>query len=220
MFLEVADMTCLRQGDVLEDIPFPRLASAEISILGRISPESSQSAVPKLSAVTNQHRDDQNWLVAQVPVRLSFCAIISQCCDLEPRHNELRIPTFAVARLIPIPRHVSSDSQRLASLRSNKDPRSGSDPGYINFFHVPAHDRLERKEWVVDYNQIICVPGKEFPSILSKKILQMEDEWRVKFKIKLALCLSRITDEERSSGLEDPWVGKQRPMTFPDPEKK
>lgn len=219
MFLEVADATCLRQGDVLEGVPFPRLSSAEISILGRISPEASQSAVPKLSAVTNPHREDQNWLVAQVPVRLSFCAIISQCCDLEPRHDELRIPAFAVARLIPIPRHISSDAQRLASLRSNKDPRSGSDPGYINFFYVPAHDRLERKEWIVDYNQIVCIPGKEFPSILSKKILQMEDEWRVKFKIKLALCLSRITDEERSSGLEDPWVGKQRPM-FPDPEKE
>ncbi len=154
-------MTCLRQGDVLEGVPFPRLASAEISILGRISPEPSQPAVPKLSAVTNPHREDQNWLVAQVPVRLSFCAIISQCCDLEPRHGELRIPTFAVARLIPIPRHISSDPQRLASLRSNKDPRSGSDPGYINFFHIAAHDRLERLEWVVDYNQIICVPGKE-----------------------------------------------------------
>jgi hypothetical protein len=169
MFLQVADMTCLRQGDVLEGIPFPRLSFAEISILGRITSEALQPSVPKLSAVTNQHREDQNWLVAQIPVRLSFCAIISQCCDLEPRNNELRIPTFAIARLIPLPTHISSDAQRLASLRSNKDPRSGSDPGYINFFHIPAHDRLDRKEWIVDYNQAVCVPGKEFPAILSKK---------------------------------------------------
>jgi hypothetical protein len=48
----------------------------------------------------------------------------------------------------------------------------------------------------------------------------MEDEWRVKFKIKLATSLARITDEERASGLEDPWVGKQRPITFPGPNEK
>jgi hypothetical protein len=43
----------------------------------------------------------------------------------------------------------------------------------------------------------------------------MEDDWRVKFKIKLATCLARLTDEERAAGLEQPWVGKQKPMEFP-----
>jgi hypothetical protein len=217
MFLDVVDKTSLRQGDILEGIPFPRLSSAEISLLGKIYEETSQPAVPKLSAVTSTHRDDSSWLVAQVPVRLSFCAIISQCCDLEPKNSQLRMPAFAVARLIPIPKSIGEDTQRLSSLRSNKDPRSGSDPGYINFFHIPKHDRLENKEWIVDYNQTVCIPGREFPSVLSKKILQMEDDWRVKFKIKLAICLARLTDEERSAGLENPWVGKQAPIKFPQP---
>jgi hypothetical protein len=74
---------------------------------------------------------------------------------------------------------------------------------------------LENKEWIVDYNQTVCIPGREFPMVLSRKILQMEDDWRVKFKIKLAICLARLTDEERSAGLEDPWVGKQAPIKFP-----
>jgi hypothetical protein len=215
MFLDAVDGTCLRQGDILEGIPFPRLSSSEISLLGRMDQETSQPAVPKLSAVTSTHRGDSNWLVAQVPVHLSFCAIISQCCDLELKNGQLLMPAFAVARLIPIPRSIAEDAQRLSSLRSNKDPRSGSDPGYIDFFHISVHDRLGNKEWIVDYNQTVSIPGREFPSILSRKILQMEDGWRVKFKIKLAICLARITEEERSAGLENPWVGKQAPINFP-----
>jgi hypothetical protein len=215
MFVEVADTTCLRQGDILEGIPFPRLAAGEISILGTISHETPQPHVPRLTAATSTHRDDPSWIAAQVPVRLSYCAIISQCCDLEPRSGRMVIPTFALARLIPIPQSINSDAQRLASLRSNKDPRVGSDPGFINFFHIPSHPRLSGSEWVVDYNQTISVPGREFPAILAKKILQMENDWRVKFKIKLATCLARLTEEERSSGLENPWRAKQEDMKFP-----
>ena len=218
MFLEVADMTCLRQGDILEGIPFPRLSSSEIAILARISSEGSPSAVPRISAITNVHRDDQNWLLAQVPIRLSFCAVISQCCDLEPRNSQLRMPAFAVARLIEIPKNIAADPQRLLSLRANKDPRIGNDPGYVNFFYIRPDGRVQDKEWIVDYNQTLCIPGREFPGVLSRKILQMQDEWRVKFKIKLATCLARMTDEERAAGLEDPWLGKQ--MEFPRSERQ
>src|SRR5258708_29656426 len=175
MFTEAADMTCRRKGDILEGIPFPRLTSVDISVLGRISAETIQPAVPKLTAVTNAHREDQNWLVAQVPVRLSFCAVITQCCDLEPQNGQLRMPAFALSRLIQIPKSIASDVQRLTSLRTNKDPRVGTDPGYVNFFYVAPHPRLENKEWIVDYNQTICLPGREFPGVLSRKILQMED---------------------------------------------
>ena len=76
----------------------------------------------------------------------------------------------------------------------------------MNFFYVPQHERLNGKEWVVDYNQTIAIPGSEFPAILRTKILQMEDEWRVKSKIKLAVSLARLTDEEREAGLENPWI--------------
>jgi hypothetical protein len=90
-------------------------------------------------------------------------------------------------------------------LSGNKDPRRSNDPGYINLFYIPPDERLDGKEWVVDYNQLISVPAVEFPAILRKKILQMEDGWRVKFKIKLMASLSRLTEDERNAGLENPW---------------
>jgi hypothetical protein len=218
MFVPAADMTCLRQGDILDGITFPRLSTAETCVLGRLPPEPSQPTIPHLPALTSTHREDPQWLTAQLPVRLSYCAVMSQCCDLEPRNGKIGIPAFALARLIPVPRQIVEDAQRFASLQSNKDPRVGSDPGYVNLFYIPQRPELGAKDWVVDFNQITSIPGKEFPAILRCKKLQMEDEWRVKFKIKLATALARLTHEEREAGLENPWVGKQQPIKFPPSE--
>jgi hypothetical protein len=205
MFVQDADMACLRQGDIVAGIPFPLLGLKEVLILATMLPERSEVALPILAPSTRVHRDDPNWLTCQMPVRLSFCAVVSQCCDLEPRYGKILMPSFAVARLIPVPARIVADPQRLSSLRENKDPRNVADPGYVNLFHVPAHERVDGKEWVVNYNQMIAIPGSEFPAIVKRKVLQMEDQWRVKFKIKLAASLSRLTEEERDAGFENPW---------------
>ncbi len=204
MFLQDADMTCLRQGDILRDIPIPLLASQEIAVLGRIDPAASGSA-PALSPLAKPHRNDPNWLIAQLPLRRCYCVVMSQCCDLAPRNQRIPMPTFAVGRLIPIPKGILEDSQRLESLRANKDPLNPGDPGFFNFFYFPSHARLDDTEWVVDFNQVAAIPCSEFPAILNQKILQMEDSWRVKFKIKLATSYARLTDEEREKGLERSW---------------
>jgi hypothetical protein len=202
MFIKDADLSCLRQGDIVHGIPFPRLDGREIRYLGSSTGEPSM-LVPSLSACTSVHNDDPNWLTAQVPVRLSFCALISQCCDLELRHSngKLAVPAFALARLRSIGSKTLADPQRLESLRENRDPRSG-DPAFINMFYVPLHDLLHGREWVIDFNQLVSVPATEYQSTLRKKLLQMEDQSRVRFKIRLAFSLSRFTDDERMAGLD------------------
>jgi hypothetical protein len=207
MFVQDADTTCLRQGDVLKDIPYPLLSSQEVAILGRFV-EGPDSPRP-LAAIARVHRNDPNWLTAQVPVRLSYCCVASQCCDLEPRHEKIRMPAFVVARLIQVPAQIIADTQRLASLRANKDPRVQNDPGFLNLFHVSAHDCIGSQEWVVDFNQLLSIPSSEFPGILGRKILQMNDRSRVKFKIKFAASLARITEDERAAGLENPWAAEE-----------
>jgi hypothetical protein len=206
MFVPVADEKCLRQGDILDGVLFPRLASSEISLLGKLPLNATQVAVPNLSANTTSHRDDHGWLHAQIPARLSFCAVVSHCCDLELRNGRMTMPSFVVARLIPVPKSILEDEQRLASLRANKDPRNGRDPGYLNFFHIANNPNLDNKEWVVDYNQTVSIPGREFEAALQRKILEMDDVVRVKFKLKLAVCFARLTAEEREAGLENPWA--------------
>jgi len=216
MFVEDVDMACLRQGDVLRDIPFPLLDSSKLAFLGRTTLDASRAETPSLASISHTHREDPNWLTAQVPVRLSWGAVLSQCCDLEPRNERILVPTFLVARLRPIPKSILANPQLLASLKRNKDPRNTADPGYINFFYIPPHPALANCEWVVDYNQAIALPSTEFPGILRKKTLQMDNESRVKFKIKLVMSLARLTEEEREAGLENPWLGKQAPIKFPE----
>jgi hypothetical protein len=200
MFVVDADKSSLRQGDILAGIPFPRLDLGSIVILGKIT-EVTSGPLPSILPVNTIHRDDPNWITAQVPVRISFAVVISQCCDLEPRHGRFRLPAFAVARLIPVPKAIAEDESKLASLRSNKDPRDLTEPGYINFFHIQSHEKLENREWVVDFNQTLSIPGSEFQTVLSNKLLQMDNGSRVRFKIKLGVSMARLTEEENKEGL-------------------
>jgi hypothetical protein len=77
-------------------------------------------------------------------------------------------------------------AQKLASLRGNKDPRDSRDQGYIDYFYLEPHGSFRGVENVVDFSQVSSIPGTEYPSLLSRKVLQLLDRERVKFKIKLA----------------------------------
>lgn len=208
MFLPVADMdkNCLRQGDVLRSIPFPLLQDRELYVLGEI--QDSQQALPYPAIVTirHNHRGDPHYFAGQLKFRLSFCAVISNCCEIEPRNNKLLPAAFSVARLIPIKKSILDDPEKLASLRSNKDPRDPAKPGFLDYFHVTQHELLEGREWMVDFSQIASIPNSAYPDILTRKVLQMEDASRVKFKLKLAAYLARLSDEEVAAGLQNPWA--------------
>jgi len=165
MFVEDVDRANLRQGDILCGIRFPRLTFEDERVLGKITAEEEhESQAPAVTIVTHDHRGDALWLTGLVPLRLSFCAVLAQCCDLELRYGKFCMPAFAVARLIPTPPSILGNNEKLASLRANKDPRSPTDPGYINYFYIGSHARLDDKEWVVDYNQTVSIPGSEFTS--------------------------------------------------------
>lgn len=137
MFLENADITCLQQGDILRDILFPRLTSSEVAVIARINPAGS-GPVPTVVPMTKTHREDPQWLTAQLPVRCCYGVVMSQCCDLEPRNQRIVMPTFTVGRLIPIPKSILGDPQRLESLRANKDPRNPAIQGSSIFSTSPV----------------------------------------------------------------------------------
>jgi hypothetical protein len=103
--------------------------------------------------------------------------------------------------------------------KSNKDPRDPNDPGYIDFFYLEQHDLLQGRDWRVHYNQITTLPTTTIPTfLLRKKILQLDDRTRMKFKIKLGFTLMRVNDEERRLGLENPWQEAQQQQPEAAPE--
>ena len=204
------DVASLRQGDVLQGVPFPLLEHDRIHILGSIPPEQDFGSIPAIEAGTHQHRDDRQWLTGVVPLRFGLCAVLSNCCDLEPRNGRVQTPTVTLARLRPIPSDIRNNSELFESLRANKDPRDPKDPGYIDYFYLEPHHLIEGNDWRVHFNQVVSLPTSNMVLLLRKKVLQLSDRTRMKFKIKLGFTLMRPNDDEIRAGLENPWDESQQ----------
>jgi len=199
MFVDVADQLNLRQGDILRDTVFPVLSHSEVKFF--VEAKSSEHSLT--FRVSEKHERKAPLYFAHIPVRIGFAAVISQCCDLEPHNGHIQQPTFALARLVPIPEGIAKDESQLRHLRANSDPRL-PDSGFLNMFHIPQRGALEDKEWIIDFSSVFCVPSREYPGIMSQKILQMDDDNRIRFKIRLMASFGRFTKEEQASG--HPWL--------------
>jgi hypothetical protein len=201
MFIADADLTCLRQGDILANVPFPQVKAADTRFLGAASLET-------LGTLTfNAHAKIVRNLpmyTCQVETRLGFAAVISQCCDIAPRAgNRIEQPTIALARLTPIPASITGDPVALTDLRSNSDPRVPG-AGFLNLFHIRATQLTENRDWMVDFGQVFSIPSAEFPAILSRKVLEMDNDSRIRFKIRLSSSFARFTEDEIA--LDHPWL--------------
>lgn len=207
------DGAVLRQGDVLAGIPFPLLEYGKTHVLGEIAQDYDYAALPIISSKTHDHRGETGWVLIQVPARFCFCAILSNCCDLEPRGGNIRAHAVTLARLRTISSDIRNAPERFNSLSANKDPRDPEDPGYIDYFYLGPHALLQGQDWSVDFSQIVTLPTTDIALLLRKKIIQLDDRTRMKFKIKLAFTLGRVNDDEINAGLENPWA---EPVAAPD----
>ncbi len=174
-------------------------------LLGTIARDYDYEALPSISPKTHKHRADKGWVTIQVPARFGLCAVLSNCCDLEPRNGRIQAYAVTTARLRPVSPETRNDPDRFASLVANRDPRDPENPGYIDYFYLEPHALLEGTDWNVHFQQVVTLPTTDIELLLRKKVLQLDDRSRVKFKIKLAYSLGRINDAEIAAGLEDPW---------------
>jgi hypothetical protein len=141
-----------------------------------------------------------------VPIRFGFCAVVSNCCDLEPHGGRIQGHAVLLARLQPIPIDIRKSETNFDSLRANKDPRNKDEAGYMDFFYLEPHAKLLNQDWRIHFNQIVCLPTTDVTALLGGKILQLDDRTRAKFKIKLGTKFMRPSDEELSAGLGEPWT--------------
>jgi hypothetical protein len=199
VFLAEADSSCLRQGDILRDIPFPRLNFSQLTLLSTVS---DRSMAP---ALVTPYEDAPDVNTAQMPMRLCHCAVVTQCCELDTKKRRMpKAHAVALARLVRPPQNLPAE--KLASLVSNRDPR-GPEPSFLSYFYLEEDPALDGEPWVVDFNQLFSIPVTELTKhLLLRKILEMDDRTRVKFKIRLMTFFGRITDEERAADLLNPWI--------------
>lgn len=199
------DYASLRQGDILEGVPFPLLQHANIQLIGDVVPDQDFGSVPPITASLHKHRDDPEWTTALSPVRFGRCAVLSNCCELEPRQGRVQTYAVVLARLRSIPPDIRRDAEMFESLKANKDPRGREDAGFLDLFYLEPHELLDGQDWKVQFNQVVSLPVTDITLLLRRKILQLDDRTRVKFKIKLGFTYMRTSTEERAAGLENPW---------------
>jgi hypothetical protein len=207
MYVNAAQMEkdCLRQGDILDAIPFP-IFESESAMLGKIDHGSGiEIPYPKIVVIPREHRSQKDCVTMQMKTRFAPGAVVAHCCELELRNGKCLLPMITIARLVPLKASIVKEPEKLASLRSNKDPRTSEVTGYLDYFYLSAHERIGGAEWVADFSQITSIPGAEYQYLLRRKVLQLSDRERVKFKIKLVAFLGRLTDEEHEQKLENPW---------------
>lgn len=199
------DSMSLRQGDILQGVPFPLMDDSKMRVFVDIAGEWDYNSINSLTPKLHRERNDDEWATVVAPVRFGFCAILANCCDLELHAGRMHAHTVAAARLHLITGDLRNNPERFASLRANKDPRNPIDPGYIDYFYMEQHALLLEQDWKVHFDQVVSLPTGDMTRLLGRKILQLDDRTRVKFKIKLGFTYMRLNTDELNSGLENPW---------------
>jgi hypothetical protein len=211
MFVDLFERTTLRQGDVIEDVLFPlSRMQAKLKFLG-----TRKTGTGQLNVVLDADREQIGkslFFTAQMNVAPSFCAVLSQDCDVDSSQNPPP-PSFAMCRLVPVPEGMKRNQQRYEALRANIDPYGGGRPFY-QLFYVGTHPRLGNTEYLADYGMPMAVAWADYNTLLARKLLEMDDITRAKFRVKAGAYLGRPSQEDIDAGLANPWEPESRiPLT-------
>jgi hypothetical protein len=201
MFAQHHDTTTLRQGDIIEDVCFPlSRIQATLKFLGTLKPGVS----PQVELIPDTERiGKSSFLTAQISVVPSFCMVLSQDCDVDRTQNPPP-PSFAMCRLVPVPEKIKKDPTLFERLRLNIDPYGGERPFY-QLFYVGSHSRLGSGEYVADYGMPMALAWTDYNALLKRKILELDDHSRAKFRVKAGAYFARPAQEDVEAGLANPW---------------
>lgn len=199
MFVEEIDKNELRQGDIIQGLFYPELNCSDLHMIG--TPDKNLTNLqlnaevqPHLLALTeNKPKEGLAIFTAQVKVFYGYFILITQCCDIAKRDKgKPTLSAFVVSPLLEIPYQIRKDTERLTELQANNQ---GS---FINFFYIHQHQPLSQDN-VIDFNRVVALPRAQYDFALSRKVLQMTDKDRVRFKLKLGSHFARPTQEERDA---------------------
>jgi hypothetical protein len=203
MFTDRPDLTELRQGDIIQGLFYPEISCSEISLLGKPANlftnetiSNGEEQLPNLIAnLEKKGKQGLSGFTAQINVYYGFFIVISQCCDLARRDDgKPKSSAFVTAPLLDIPYNLNKDQEKFNIFKSN------SLETYISSFFVAQKFPI-KKDYLVDFNQIISFPRTQYDFLIKNKILQMNDKTRIQFKLKLMSHFGRATQEERDAGI-------------------
>ena len=200
MFVEDHDSTTLRQGDIIANVPFPL---SRIQYKPKLLGTFKQGFGQHVELVADAEQIGRSWwLTAHTSVAPSFCAVMSQDCDVALGQHPPP-PSFVLCRLVAVSEGLKK-SKAYDRLTANVDPYGDARPFY-QLFYIGNHPRLGAEEYVADCGMAMTVIWQDYDALLRNKTLEMTDLSRAKFRVKVGAHFGRPTAEEVSAGLAQPW---------------
>jgi hypothetical protein len=199
MFIETVDRSTLRQGDVVRDIVFPIARFDSTRVLGKpVRQEDGSSGID----VVSEGSPERPYQIIQVQGTLGFCAVLSQCCDVDASQNPPP-HSLVLCKVLPVPKSIAKRQSSHDTLIANLDPYGDRKAFIGNFWFgsIPG----ETWEFMADFGQVMTAPWADYSQVLSRKIAELEDLHRAKFRVKVGAHFGRVTEEDRAAGFEDPY---------------
>jgi hypothetical protein len=186
----------LRQGDVIASVFFPLTKPGLLKYLATY--RSGSDTDIELRPITETPPGSRKRYVQSISHGVvAHGAILSQCCDLDKKHPKA---SFSMCRLIPLER---AKYRNVEALIANIDPWGPQNP-HFQFFYFGQVDGLVG-EYVADFALLTSFAWSDYDLILGKKLHQLSDLDRNKFRVKAGAFFGRPTDEDRAAGLANPY---------------
>jgi hypothetical protein len=193
----------LRQGDIIANVFFPLPRPGLLKYLAIYS-SGSGTDIRVEPFVETPLGSKKRYVQAISYGVVSHGAVISQCCDLDKRHPKT---SFSLCRLIPF---EQARYRNVQALINNIDPW-GPENAHFQFFYFGPIDGLEG-EHLADFGLLSSFGWPDYDLILNKKVHQLDDLNRNKFRVKVGAFFGRPTDEDFTAGLGNPY-GPVAPAT-------
>jgi hypothetical protein len=197
MYEPTPDLSRLRQGDVIKWAFLPRFSNSNVLFL-------------------HEYSKDGNWIFkkkAIIETNHGYAVILSQCCEF----NEGKRLAFSLSELLPF-RYVLNrrkksciiniaelvavvkspfrgregrELDQIERLRSSNKIESGSKNESVNVFLFEADGTFLTEPYIADFSRVTSVSMDDMKSVLKNKVLQLGEEQRRQFQVKLAYFYAR-----------------------------
>lgn len=208
MFSEVIDLTQLKQGDIIKLVVFPIARVDSTRFLSRLAGMSDEKLAVEAVAEGTPERP---FHVVQVQGTCVPCAVLSQCCDVNP-HQERPPHSFVLCKVVPVPKNIHRHQDSYETLKANLDPYGGRKAYLQNFWlgDIPGLNG----EYMTDFAQVTTLSWSDYKQIAAKKVAELDDLHRAMFRVKVGAHFGRVAEEDKAAGYEDPY---QHPDSPPPP---
>jgi hypothetical protein len=186
----------LRQGDVISGVFFPLTRPDSLKYLGTYA-SGSGTDIELKPFVESPKGSIKRYVQSISHGFVTHATIISQCCDLDRKHPRT---SFSLCRLILLERERY---QNVEALVNNIDPWGQENP-HFQFFYLGQINGLEG-EYLADFALLMSLGWTDYELILRKKVHQLDDLNRNKFRVKVGAFFGRPTEEDVKAGLANPY---------------